>query len=61
METLTYQFDIGEYQGYVLYDAFQAHSAAKLIVNPAVKELEKIARKYAFELVPFHGDFDMIG
>ena len=50
MKTLTYQFDIGEYQGFVLYDHSHDHSAKELVVNPIVEELEQITHEYAFKL-----------
>jgi len=46
----TYQFVVGEYQEFVLYDYAHVHSAEELIVNANVKELEQIAREYAFEM-----------
>jgi glyoxylase-like metal-dependent hydrolase (beta-lactamase superfamily II) len=50
MKIPTYQFDIGEFQGFILYDNFQFHSADELVVNPIVEELEQITREYAFKL-----------
>ena len=50
MNTLTYQFDIGEYQGFVLFDYSHDHSAEELIVNPIIEELEPITHEYAFEI-----------
>jgi glyoxylase-like metal-dependent hydrolase (beta-lactamase superfamily II) len=50
MNKPTYPFNIGEYQGYVLFDNSQAHSARELVVNPIVEELEKITHEYAFKL-----------
>ena len=50
MKTLTYKFDIGEYQGFVLYDNSHVHSAKELVVNPIVEELEQITHEYAFKL-----------
>ena len=49
MKSPVYQFDIGEYQGFILYDASHAHAAGELIVNPIEKELERIAKKYNIE------------
>jgi glyoxylase-like metal-dependent hydrolase (beta-lactamase superfamily II) len=48
MKTPTYQFNIGEYQGFVLYDNSQVHSAEELVANPIVEELEQITQAYAF-------------
>jgi len=50
MTTRTYPFDLGEYQGFVLYDQSSDHSAGELIVNPMLEELGKITREYDFEL-----------
>jgi glyoxylase-like metal-dependent hydrolase (beta-lactamase superfamily II) len=50
MNTLTYQFNIGEYQGFVLYDFDHDHTAEELIVNPKVEELEQITHEYAFKI-----------
>jgi glyoxylase-like metal-dependent hydrolase (beta-lactamase superfamily II) len=50
LQSLTYQFDIGEYQGFVLYDYAHDHSAKELIVNPIVEELEQITDEYTFKL-----------
>jgi glyoxylase-like metal-dependent hydrolase (beta-lactamase superfamily II) len=50
MNTLTYPFDIGAYQGFVLYDNSQVHSAKELIANPRVEDLEQITHEYDFEL-----------
>ena len=50
MKTRTYPFDIGEYQGFVLYDASHFHSAKEYIANPIAEELEQIADEFAFKL-----------
>lgn len=50
MKTLTYQFDLGEFQGFVLYDYFHDHSAKELVVNPIIEELEQITHEYGFNL-----------
>jgi len=49
MNSLTYQFNLGEYQGFILYDQSHMHSAEEFIANPVVEELEQIANEYAFE------------
>lgn len=50
MKTRTYSFDIGDYQGYVLYDIDNDHSAEQFIVNPIVEELEKVMQEFYFTL-----------
>ena len=50
MKTRTHPFEIGEYQGFVLFDYFYAHSAEELGANPTAEELEEIAHEYAFTL-----------
>jgi len=50
LKTRPYHFELGEYQGYVLYDNAHIHSAEELIVNPIAEELERITHKYNFNL-----------
>jgi glyoxylase-like metal-dependent hydrolase (beta-lactamase superfamily II) len=50
MNSRTYRFKLGEYQGFVLYDQASDHSPEELIVDPNLEELEKITHQYAFEL-----------
>jgi glyoxylase-like metal-dependent hydrolase (beta-lactamase superfamily II) len=50
MKNRIYQFNIGEYQGVVLYDFAYAHTAEDLIVSPNIDELEKISSEYNFTL-----------
>jgi glyoxylase-like metal-dependent hydrolase (beta-lactamase superfamily II) len=50
MKTLPYQFDLGEYQGFVLFDYAHDHSAEELIVNPISEELEQVTQDYAFQI-----------
>lgn len=50
MKTLPYQFNIGEYEGFVLYDFVHVHSTEELIVNPVGEELAQIAPEYNFKL-----------
>lgn len=50
MKTLTYQFDLGAYQGFVLYDYAHDHSAEELIVNPNREELEQITHEFEFKI-----------
>lgn len=50
MITRTYSFDIGEYQGFILYDYSHDHSAEDLIVNPVVEELEKVMDEFDFTI-----------
>lgn len=50
MKKRTYQFNIGEYQGVVLYDFAYSHTVEELIVNPDIEELEKISFEYNLNL-----------
>ena len=50
MKALTYQFNIGDYQGVILYDVAQTHSAEELVANPKVEELKQVAHEYAFKV-----------
>jgi glyoxylase-like metal-dependent hydrolase (beta-lactamase superfamily II) len=50
MKYLPYSFALGEYQGVVLYDNFQFHSAEELVFDPIVEELEQVSHEFAFEL-----------
>jgi len=50
MTKRTYPFVLGEFQGFVLNDATNDHTAEELIVNPEAEELEQIAQEFGFEL-----------
>jgi len=50
MKTLPYQFDIGEYQGFVHYDYTHDHSAEELVVNPIPEELEQVTQDFDFKI-----------
>lgn len=50
MELSTYQFNIGEYRGYVLFDFVYDHTAEELIAYPGVEELERITQDHNFSL-----------
>ena len=49
MEIRTYQFDIGEYQGFALYDQMAVYPIEELGVDLAIEELEAIAPAYGFK------------
>jgi glyoxylase-like metal-dependent hydrolase (beta-lactamase superfamily II) len=50
VKTRTYPFNVGESQGFVLYDQASDHSAEELIVDPKVEELAQITHEYDFEV-----------
>lgn len=50
MELSTYQFNIGEYRGYVLFDFVHEHTAEELIAYPGGEKLERIAQDHNFRL-----------
>ena len=58
MNTLTYQFKLGEYQGFVIHDASSVHSADELVANPDYEELGKFTQEYSFELDEIPVDYN---
>jgi len=58
MNTLTYQFNVGDYQGFVLHDASNSHSPDELIVNPIVEELDQLSHEYSFNVNEIQVDYN---
>ncbi len=58
MNTLTYHFKIGEYQGFVLNDVSSTHSADELVVNPNFEELEQLTQEYSFKINEIPVDYN---
>jgi glyoxylase-like metal-dependent hydrolase (beta-lactamase superfamily II) len=50
MTTLLLQFNLGEFEGYVINDFSRIHTADELIVNPDLDELEQLTREYSFKI-----------
>ena len=46
MSTQTYQFNLGELEGFVLNDFSGIHSADELIANPNIEELGQQTRNF---------------
>jgi glyoxylase-like metal-dependent hydrolase (beta-lactamase superfamily II) len=58
LKTLTYQFDIGNYQGFILNDYSGTHTADELIANPSIEELEQLTQEFSFELEKIPVDYN---
>ena len=58
MKTLTYQFNIGKHEGFVLNDYSGAHTADELIANPSIEELEQLTQEFSFELNKIPVDYN---
>jgi len=58
MKTSIYQFNLGEYEGFVLNDYSGTHTAEELVVNPNFEELEQLTQEYSFKLNKIPVDYN---
>ena len=60
MSIQTYQFNLGELEGFALNDFSAIHSVGELIANPDIDELRRLTQEFSFTRNEVVGDYNNI-